>query len=562
MIDSHCHLADETFSADLPAVVARARDAGLERALVVLAAGDAKEAEQATRVETLWPEVRFAIGVHPHAAHEFADDPRRAADAVRAQLAATPSARAIGEIGLDYHYDFSPRDVQQQVFRAQIRLARELDLPVVIHTREADDDTLAILREEGGGEVRGVLHCFTGTAALARRRPRPRLLHLARRHHHVSESRSASGGHRGRAARPPAGRNRQPVSGAGAAPRQAERAGARGRLARRAPWTGRADSPRRRRISTRCFGRLKPDARAQRPGLGRSSVESPLRLPARKTDPLGWTESRQPHPARITRAGRVDTAGKGVVRIGSQLIRRGKYFAAPLTDLRTDSRRPGEGGSRVRPSGRIAGRSDPEDRQIHPDERRQTDPSRRPADGRPPDRLPGRPRHALCGRRRVHPHRHARARRHHRRFRSAPRPAGGAFALGQRHHGAAGRLSLHQVDGAGAHLRHPRHRPAAVRRHAAHDRGRALSAHEERRRRHHRGASTSRSSAARPRISSAAARRSAACSARSARSRSRRSASTASTSASRSSSWTICSTSRATPRRWGSRSAPICAKAR
>jgi TatD DNase family protein len=167
MIDSHCHLADETFSADLPAVVARARDVGLERALVVLAAGDAKEAEQAVRVETLWPEVRFAIGVHPHTAHQFADDPRRAADAVRAQLAASPSARAVGEIGLDYHYDFTPRDVQQQVFRVQIGLARGLDLPVVIHTREADEDTIAILREEGGGEVRGVLHCFTGTAALA-----------------------------------------------------------------------------------------------------------------------------------------------------------------------------------------------------------------------------------------------------------------------------------------------------------------------------------------------------------------------------------------------------------
>jgi TatD DNase family protein len=167
MIDSHCHLADETFSADLPAVVARARDAGLERALVVLAAGDAKEAEQAVRVETLWPEVRFAIGVHPHTAHQFADDPRRAADAVRAQFAASPSARAIGEIGLDYHYDFTPRDVQQQVFRVQIRLARERDLPVVIHTREADEDTIAILREEGGAEVRGVLHCFTGTATLA-----------------------------------------------------------------------------------------------------------------------------------------------------------------------------------------------------------------------------------------------------------------------------------------------------------------------------------------------------------------------------------------------------------
>jgi len=167
VIDSHCHLADETFSADLDAVVARAQEAGLERALVILEAGNAKEAAQADRLEELWPAVRFSIGVHPHQAHQFADDPQRAATIVRQQCAATPTARAVGEIGLDYHYDFSPRDVQQAVFRAQIRLARELQRPVVIHTREADEDTIAILRDEGGGELRGVLHCFTGNDALA-----------------------------------------------------------------------------------------------------------------------------------------------------------------------------------------------------------------------------------------------------------------------------------------------------------------------------------------------------------------------------------------------------------
>ena len=167
MIDSHCHLADQTFEADLEQVIARARDVGVESALVVLEAGNPKEAAQAERVTGLWPEVRFSIGVHPHQAHQFAGDPERAATLVREQFAATPAARAIGEIGLDYHYDFSPRDVQHAVFRAQIRLARELGRPVVIHTREADEDTLAILGEEGGGEVRGVLHCFTGNDALA-----------------------------------------------------------------------------------------------------------------------------------------------------------------------------------------------------------------------------------------------------------------------------------------------------------------------------------------------------------------------------------------------------------
>jgi len=167
VIDSHCHLADEKFAADLPDVVARAREAGVERVLVVLEAGSASEAAQAARLGQLWPEARVSIGVHPHQAHEFGADPPRAARIVREQIERTPAARAVGEIGLDYHYDFSPRDVQQAVFRAQVRLARELGLPAVIHTREAEADTLAILREEGGGELRGVLHCFTGSPELA-----------------------------------------------------------------------------------------------------------------------------------------------------------------------------------------------------------------------------------------------------------------------------------------------------------------------------------------------------------------------------------------------------------
>jgi len=170
VIDSHCHLADETFAKDLDDVVARAKEAGLQRVMVILEGGNVTEAEQATRIERLWPDTRFAIGVHPHQAHQFSDDPRRAVAVVREQLAATPAARAVGEIGLDYHYDFSPRDVQQAVFRGQVRLARELQRPVVVHTREADEDTLAILREEGASEhhqVRGVLHCFTGNDALA-----------------------------------------------------------------------------------------------------------------------------------------------------------------------------------------------------------------------------------------------------------------------------------------------------------------------------------------------------------------------------------------------------------
>jgi TatD DNase family protein len=167
MIDSHCHLADDAFVEDLPAVIDRARGVGLTHALCILAAGNLVEAERAARARALWPGIRTAIGVHPHNAGAFDGKGAEAAAVVRAQIEADAAVRAIGEIGLDYHYDLAPRDAQQEVFRAQLQLARELDLPVVIHTREAEEDTLAALREEGGGALRGVLHCFTGTQALA-----------------------------------------------------------------------------------------------------------------------------------------------------------------------------------------------------------------------------------------------------------------------------------------------------------------------------------------------------------------------------------------------------------
>jgi TatD DNase family protein len=166
MVDSHCHLADDAFAADLEAVVARAREAGLTGALCILAAGDEKESAAAARVRTLWPDIRFSVGVHPHQAAQFADG-GPAVEVVRRALE-TQRARAIGEIGLDYHYDFAPRAVQRDVFEAQVALADELTLPVVIHTREATDDTFDVLRG-ARRPVRGVFHCFTGDAAMARR---------------------------------------------------------------------------------------------------------------------------------------------------------------------------------------------------------------------------------------------------------------------------------------------------------------------------------------------------------------------------------------------------------
>ena len=168
MIDSHCHLAGPEFAEDLGPVVARARDAGLEHLLVILAADDEGELGRAAQVTREWAEVRFAIGIHPHAAAAFAGDPAAAAGRVDKAIAAQPLTRGVGEIGLDYHYDFAPREAQQAVFREQIRLANQRRLPIVIHTREADDDTFGILDEEPVA-AGGVFHCFTGDRGAATR---------------------------------------------------------------------------------------------------------------------------------------------------------------------------------------------------------------------------------------------------------------------------------------------------------------------------------------------------------------------------------------------------------
>jgi TatD DNase family protein len=166
MIDSHCHLADEAFEVDLDETIARARAAGVTDAICILSAGDEAEAVRARGVRARWLAVRFATGVHPHSAGNFAGRVDASVETSRIHAAAFEVC-GIGEIGLDYHYDFAPRDVQQAVFAAQLALARERHLPVIIHTREATDDTFAILAAEEG--IQGVFHCFTGDTAMARR---------------------------------------------------------------------------------------------------------------------------------------------------------------------------------------------------------------------------------------------------------------------------------------------------------------------------------------------------------------------------------------------------------
>ena len=165
-VDSHCHIDGAEYDDDREDVIARARDAGVTTMLNV-GTGDPHSGtfERAVALAEKHPEIYCAIGVHPHDAKLFNDAAeRRLIDLVR------QSSRIVawGEIGLDYHYDHSPRDVQRDVFRRQLRIGRELNLPIVIHSREADDDTIAILHEELSGYSRaGVLHCFGGTLQMA-----------------------------------------------------------------------------------------------------------------------------------------------------------------------------------------------------------------------------------------------------------------------------------------------------------------------------------------------------------------------------------------------------------
>jgi TatD DNase family protein len=168
MVDAHCHLADEAFARDAADVVDRARAAGVDQALCAVSALDSGELERAGRLASLWPALRFTVGVHPHEAAKCADGDE-AVRIVEGVLDGIPGARAVGEIGLDYWYDLSPRPVQREVFRAQLRLARERGLPVVVHSREAEEDTLEILQAEGGGPWRGMLHCFAARRAFAER---------------------------------------------------------------------------------------------------------------------------------------------------------------------------------------------------------------------------------------------------------------------------------------------------------------------------------------------------------------------------------------------------------
>lgn len=160
LFDSHCHLTDARLRSEVDEIVERARENGVSRMVTIGADPDEFDAvvELSERFDGVWA----SAGVHPHIADRLDDS---VLGRIRT-LCEQSRVVAIGETGLDYYYDNAPRATQRSAFERHVGLAAELGLPIIVHTREADEDTIAILREAGSAGVRGVLHCFTGGAAL------------------------------------------------------------------------------------------------------------------------------------------------------------------------------------------------------------------------------------------------------------------------------------------------------------------------------------------------------------------------------------------------------------
>ncbi len=162
LVDSHVHLDHEQFRPDLDAILDRAHEQGIHRMLTIGTGDGPPKLDCAIELAASYEGVSATVGVHPHEASKANagtfDELRR--------LVREPAVRALGEIGLDYHYDFSPREAQREVFVEQLHIAREAGKPIIIHTREAWPDTVDILRREWNGP--GILHCFTGDEQQAR----------------------------------------------------------------------------------------------------------------------------------------------------------------------------------------------------------------------------------------------------------------------------------------------------------------------------------------------------------------------------------------------------------
>ncbi len=163
LFDTHVHLNVKQFDHDYEEVIRRAQAAGVKEMLVV--GFDKKTIDRALKLVEQYSFLYAAVGWHPVDAIDMNDQHLHMLE----ELAAHPKVVALGEMGLDYHWDKSPKEVQKEVFRKQIRLAKKVNLPIIIHNREADDDIVEILDEEEASSVGGIMHCFSGDREMAKR---------------------------------------------------------------------------------------------------------------------------------------------------------------------------------------------------------------------------------------------------------------------------------------------------------------------------------------------------------------------------------------------------------
>jgi len=161
LIDSHCHLDSDQFDPDRETVIERALAAGIAKMVAIGTGNGPPDLEAGIRLADCYEAFYATVGVHPHDASKPFDE-RHLAD-----LTQHPKVVAIGEIGLDYHYDFSPREVQKAVFIQQMQIAAAAKKPIVIHTREAWDDTISVIRDHWDTSLGGIMHCFSGNPAQA-----------------------------------------------------------------------------------------------------------------------------------------------------------------------------------------------------------------------------------------------------------------------------------------------------------------------------------------------------------------------------------------------------------
>jgi TatD DNase family protein len=158
LIDSHAHIQGKEYAGEVDAVIARARAAGVETIIAVGGAGDMSSNNEAVALAAQFENVYATVGMHPHDAKDVGNDELRALR----ELTSQPKVIAVGETGLDFYYSHSPHDVQRRVFAQFIQMARATDLPIVVHERDAATQAAEMLRVEGGGDLPGVIHCFTG----------------------------------------------------------------------------------------------------------------------------------------------------------------------------------------------------------------------------------------------------------------------------------------------------------------------------------------------------------------------------------------------------------------